>query len=287
MLDAHISNLFSSLRQALGVRSDVPGLDTLLTALESRNFYFDREQWHNVEACLQDRVTSATCEFLLRATDSAGRLIPHESLIRAISLEGLQGPFDTAIALSAMDQAVRDNTFPISINISAHAAGDPFFWEDLHGQMQHFFKGRYDPHQVTFELTEDGPADQVAGAALDHMKELGYSFALDDLSHTDLRRLKNLGSFVNMVKIDGKSLEADERKEFSLREFIDEIRHHARDAAILVEWVKTPEQARKLHHRFNVNFVSGWSLESNTQQFGHQIRQVVGHEKRSLAPIPA
>lgn len=262
-------------------------MDLLFEALEQGRFHFEKEQWHDLEACLQSRDDPAPCELLLRATTPEGALIPHEALIRAVTIHQLQSPFDTAIILAAMDQAIREESFPVSINVSALAASDPLFWTDLQDQLQHFFKDRFDPAQVTFELTEDGPADNVAVATLMDMKAQGYAFAIDDLSHTDLRRLKNLGPFVSMVKIDGKTLLAAEAGTLSLHDFLHDIRAQAPSAAILAEWVTTPHQASKLHQDFNINYVSGRALEADTKHFSQQVRQArqESHLSRSTGPV--
>jgi len=270
----HVTTLFQTLRQSLAERLDIPGIEAFLEALESGRFAFEREQWHNVADCVNNRVRNTPAELLLRARTEQGKLIPHEPLIRAITEAGEQRVFDTAIALSAMDQAISERLFPVSINVSAMNAVDSSFWFDLHGQMQHFFGNRYDPQQMTFEITEDGGCAGIDGNMLQQMRMIGYGFAIDDLSHTDMERLDTLGPHVNMVKIDGKSLEAARRGEFSLHDFLKDIREKAQGATILAEWVKTPEEASKLRRDFSIDYVSGRDLVKDTANFGDQLRQV-------------
>lgn len=253
---------------------DLPGVEPFLEALEAGRFDFEREQWHNVADCVNNKVRNTPAELLLRARTENGKQIPHEPLIRAITEAGEQRVFDTAIALSAMDQAIRERLFPVSINISAMNAIDSSFWFDLHGQMQHFFGNMYDPQQVTFEITEDGSCDGIDGDMFQQLRSIGYGFAIDDLSHNDMDRLKHLGPYVNMVKIDGKSLEAAQRGEFSLSDFLRDVREQAKDAAILVEWVKTPEEASILRRDFSIDYVSGRDLVKDTANFGDQLRRV-------------
>ncbi len=280
-----VGKLFGFVRNALEDRPAAPGLDVLLDSLIAGRFHFEEEQWHNVADCLRGRALGGQPrELLLRATNEQGVLIPHEALIRAVSEEGLQSTFDHAIALGAMQQAIRKNSFPVSINISGHAAADPTFWIDLHDSLQHFFKGQYDPQQVIWELTEDAQPDNIAIGALKHMRNVhGYSFAIDDLSHKDLSRLSSLGDKVKYVKIDGKSIEAAARGEFSLEGLVRTISEHAPGAAILAEWVPDAPTARTLCEKYNISLVSGHHLDPSPSYFGYQVRTA---HCRTPAPVP-
>lgn len=273
------TSIFDHMRRTLRQGATIEGMDHFLGALAAGRFYFEKEQWHDVG---DDRLacTSATpCEYLLRAKDEEGGPIAQEDLIRAISVAGLQSQFDVAIALAAVDQAIGRGDFPLSINVSAHAAADPYFWVELHDQLQFFFADQYDPRQVIFELTEDDACDFVDVDSLQKMQDVhGYRFAIDDLSHTDLRRLQQLGPHVAMVKIDGKSLEAAERGEFSMQDFVKGIKHQAQNAAVLVEWVKSPEQAKSLRDIFAIDYVSGRDLSHDPDYFKQCFSQ---------APAPA
>lgn len=225
-----------------------------------------------------------TSELLVRVTDEGQRLLPTESSVNAINASGGHADMDHIVVLLAMHQAIEQNTLPVSINISSRNVREHQGLIAYHELLQENLAGLYRPDQVTFELLEDDPADNPCHDALLFMRELGYKFAIDDLSHDrphDTRRLSNLGPYTDIVKIDGKTLEALRAEKLSpghFRDFISQIRQQAPAARVLCEWVNSPREAFHLQALYGIELCQGRNLPHQDKDFRDAILRPVQQE---------
>ncbi|MBI2234037.1 MAG: EAL domain-containing protein [Micavibrio aeruginosavorus] len=283
----HATALLSLLRQTMPAQDD--DMARFTAALADGRFFFERETWHDLHG---DGTGRAIGEMLLRAQDETGRALSQESAIRGIGAAGLNALLDTALVLAALEQAIAQDEFPVSVNVSAQQAGDPVFWNSLEGHITQYFGARLKSADVIFEFTEDDAAENPAHATLMALRDKGYRFAIDDLSHHAMeglallddpaagsqgespaaaegRRLRNLAPYADFIKLDGKSVLAAERGDFAIDDFLLMIRKETGrpDVAILAEWVDSLGQAVRLRDEFNVRYVSGRALPHDADTF--------------------
>jgi EAL domain-containing protein (putative c-di-GMP-specific phosphodiesterase class I) len=270
-----IKALVALLRDALDGTQGAADAAPLLDAIEQGRQHFEREPWYDVAASLTHRLYSVSGELLLRAHDADGNNVDQQKALKAINDQLLYPLFDRLIALSAIDQTIRANNFPVSINISSRNAADENTLLELHNILQHHFAGQYDPHDIIFEFLEDDPANGTNADALLKMVSLGYRFAIDDLSHEDhdAARLQNLGRYVNYVKIDGKTLVAAHQNRADLNNFVQRIQSAAPQARILCEWVDSAEAAGLLNEKHPlISLVQGRNLGHDAEDFARRVR---------------
>ncbi|MGZ9108228.1 MAG: EAL domain-containing protein [Micavibrio sp.] len=267
--------LITRMKDALGDDPDAKTVLPLLDAIENNRLHFEREPWYDIIAALAAREKAVPSELLLRARDENGAAIAQEIPVNIINRHGLYAPFDAAITLSAVKQTIAQHDFPVSINISSRNACDADALTGLHTLLQAHFAGQYRPSDIIFEFLEDDQAEGVSDTAIRQMKMLGYKFAIDDLSHADrdAARLKNLGPYVDFVKIDGHSLEKAKAGEISLGDFIARIEREAPQADILCEWVDSAEEAESLNeHHPGIRMVQGRNLGHDAKEFSRKLR---------------
>lgn len=274
-----IKTLIGHLRVALDGSAEAVIAAPLLDAIEAGRLHFEREPWYDVAASLTNRLYSVSGELLLRAHDENGATIPQQSGLQAIGKHGLYALFDRLIVLAAVDQTLRADNFPVSINISSRNAVDDASLLELHNALQHHFPGQFRPDQIIFEFLEDDQAEGVNHQAVLKMTALGYRFAIDDQSHEDkdAARLKNLGRYVEYVKIDGHTLLAARDQKTDLGDFVARIRTAAPHARILCEWFDSAEDAGTLNekHPF-ISLVQGRNLGHDPAEFARRIRSIAG-----------
>lgn len=286
---AALKTIVSHLRDALDGTPEAMIAAPLLNAVEEGRLHFEREPWYDVAASLTNRIYSVSGELLLRAHDPHGQTIDRQAPLQAIAKHHLYALFDRLVTLSAIDQTIRANNFPVSINISSRNATDENSLLELHNTLQQYFKGQYHPNQIIFEFLEDDPAHGVNDGAVSQMIALGYRFAIDDLSHedADAARLQNLGRHVEYVKIDGHSLVAAQKGRTDLGDFVARIRAAAPDARILCEWVDSAEAAGSLNEKHPlISLVQGRNLGQDAAEFARRVREAdaLNLAARSTAP---
>lgn len=270
-----IQTLVAHLKDALNGNPDAKAVSPLLDAIENGRLHFEREPWYDIPAALAGRDDAVPGELLLRACDEKGNAIPQETPISLINQTGLFALFDAAIVLSAVKQTVAQQDFPVSINISSRNAGDADSLLGLHKILTAHFAGQFDPSQIIFEFLEDDQAEEVSALAIGQMKNLGYRFAIDDLSHgaEDAARLKNLGPYADYVKIDGKTLEKAKTGETDLGDFLARIQKEAPQARIICEWVGSADEAENLHDRHpGIGLVQGRGLGHDAADFAQRLQ---------------
>ena len=271
-----LKTLVSHLRDALDGTPEAAIAAPLLSAVEEGRLHFEREPWYDVAASLTNRIYSVSGELLLRAHDPHGQTIDQHAALQAIAKHHLYPLFDRLVTLSAIDQTIRADNFPVSINISSRNATDENSLLELHNTLQQHFKGQYHPNQIIFEFLEDDQANGVNDQAVLKMIALGYRFAIDDQSHdvSDAERLQNLGRYVEYVKIDGHTLVAAQKGDADLGDFVARIRTAAPYARILCEWVDSAEAAGSLNekHPF-ISLVQGRNLGQDAAEFARRVRE--------------
>lgn len=285
-----IQTLITRLKDALDGNPDAKAVLPLLDAVENGRLHFEREPWYDIPAALAGRNDAVPGELLLRARDENGAAIPQETAISLINQNGLFALFDAAIVLSAVKQTVAQNDFPVSINISSRNAGDADSLLGLHKILSAHFAGKFDPSQIIFEFLEDDQAEEVSALAIGQMKNLGYRFAIDDLSHEerDAARLKNLGSHVDYVKIDGKTLEQAKSGAADLGDFVARIQKEAPQARIICEWVGSAEEAENLNDRYpGIVLVQGRGLGHGAADFARRLRDTSGRNPKWGPSLPS
>ena len=260
--------------------ADSQTLTPLLDSFRAGNVHYEYEPWFEIQPDLHGPPERTHGEYLLRARDDKGQPINPEPLVKIINQAGHHTLFDQLIVLTAVDRAIARNELPVSINISSRNASDVNALPALHAILQQHFKGRYEPHQIIFELLEDDVANNPAADTLRFMqKDLGYRFAMDDLSDTpqDLTRLRNLGSEMNVIKIDGKLFDRLRKGSITdeyFQHFLSSVQALAPKAKILCEWLDSPEQSAELSKSFPaISLVQGRALDGNNFSFNQRIRQ--------------
>ena len=284
-----IGTFITRMKEALDGNPDANAVLPLLDAMENGRLHFEREPWYDIITALSGRDKTVPGELLLRAHDEHGIPLKQEEAVNIINRNGLYAPFDAAIALSAVKQTIAQQDFPVSINISSRHAGDGDALLGLHKLLQGHFAGQYTPSQIIFEFLEDDQAAMVDDAALREMKKLGYRFAIDDLSHGDhdATRLKNLGPYVDFVKIDGHTLEKAKTGLVSFGDFIGRIQRDAPQADILCEWVGSPEEAENLNELYpRISMVQGRDLGHDAAEFARKLRDAYDKHPRFGPQLP-
>ena len=266
-----LKSLIGQIKDSFGPQTlaNDPYLHDFLEALEAGHFHFEDEVWHVVENDPEAAPGVFPAELLLRVFDRNGAHIDHVKAIEKINEAGLYEFFNDALVLAAIHQAAHENNFPVSINISSHSVSDPTYLDRLHDLLKRHFDEALDPSKITFELLEDTLGEGIDVPGLMRMKALGYKFAIDDLTHEkrDEQRLKNLGPYVDFVKIDGQTLQKAMKGEADLDDFIDRIRKGAPQARIIIEWVSSEDQAMFLREVFGINAVQGRDLSHDREKF--------------------
>lgn len=257
----------------------------LLSAMENGRITFEREPWHD----LSNRATTTTpAELLLRARDENAAPLSLGDAMTQINESGVYALFDTAIVLAAFDQALAENAFPVSINISSRNAEDYDAMTGLHKMLRAHFGDRLRPDQIIFELLEDDRAANVSVEAMDYMTGMGYRFALDDITHSafDADRLNNLGPYASFVKIDGQLLDGIKNGSNSLNSILDRASQAAPNARILCEWVASAEEADQLRLMFpEIALVQGRELGQDTSEFSRRLRDAEQYSPHRYGPF--
>lgn len=277
-----ISHVSLAQKTAAGLvnKDDAAGAFQLLEALRDGRFHFAIEPWH--DAAHKNGIQHYPAELLLRARHPDGTPIKPLAPITTLSQAGLQSTFDQAIILAGIDQALRLNQMPVSINTSARNMASADFWHDVATLLHTHFPSRDIQNTLTFEVTEDDLADNPCRNVLLNMKErLGCSFAIDDFYHdrqqhlqlndgvdsNDWRRLENLRGIIDFVKIDGETIEAAMQKEFDLDPLLKRIKEIVPNAHIITERVSDEHEAHYLGSVHGIDAVQGLHLTEDRQEF--------------------
>ncbi len=252
----------------------------LLEALSLGRFRFEAEAWHDAHD--RNGQQHYPAELLLRATTADGKPIKPLAPITTISEAGLQQHLDMALILAGVDQALRENLMPVSINTSARNMASADFWYDVGQMLRDNFAVEDIQNQITFEVTEDDLADNPCREVLLAMKkDFGCRFAIDDFYHDrarhledndgidshDWTRLDNLKGIIDYVKIDGETVEAalDKHNPFDLEELVKRIKTVVPQAHIVLERIKDADEAYAL--RYAGDAVQGLYLTKNRDDF--------------------
>ncbi len=259
----------------------------MLEAMRVGRFYFEREPWHDVDRT--DDIHQYPSEMLLRPQGPDYRPLNIFGAITCLIESGLHEPFDKAVILASIDQALREGTMPISINTSARNMPRPDFWDDVSDLLRTHYQGKIKHGDITFEVTEDDLASNPCRDVLLEMKhEFGCRFAVDDFYHDrkacqdngddcdshDWERLENLAGIVDFVKIDGETIEAALKDDFDLAPLMKRIYRIVPEAHIVTERVKNAEQAQYLRQKFGIHAVQGRDLTQSTQDFTRELNAV-------------
>lgn len=260
----------------------------LLQALRDGRFRFAAETWHDAHE-IQDEQSSARtypAEMLLRACTKNGEAIRPLAPMATISQTRLQASFDKALILVAVDQALAEKLMPVSINTSARNMDSADFWNEVSDMLRNNFSRADIYNNITFEVTEDDIASSPCRDVLLYMKdEFGCKFAIDDFYHDrayhieqdsgfdsdDWQRLENLKGVIDFVKIDGETVEASLLRDdaFDLGALIEKIKTYVPQAQIVLERVKTADQAYAL--RNVADAVQGRYLTNDREQFHDEL----------------
>lgn len=183
--------------------------------------------------------------------------------------------FDTAVTVAAVDYAIQEKRFPISINVSTRNIETPTFWTDLHALLQSHF---YDyscckPSDITFELLEDDPryfetlmGDKTYAAKIEFVREFkkkhGYSLSMDDLTDKieDSSRFALYKDLVDKVKLDWHTTERVTARtaDPALTERLAFCKKN--EKLTVAEGVQNPLHAISLRQEFGINCFQGREL---------------------------
>ncbi len=269
-----ISLLTANMRAGLQGSQTV---EPLLAALEQGHFFFEPEPWHDISFSDMNRKATTPAEYLLRINHQDAETFNLAKPVSEIYQGGFYALFDTAVVLAAVDQAISNQGFPVSINISSRNASDLDALTGLHEMLLTHFQDRFSPDQIIFEFLEDGQGDQPSAEGLNFMRAHGYKFALDDMTDSpfDQVRLMNLGPYADFVKIDGHFLTnamlGDNNR---LENILTKTSHVAPKAEIICEWVSSAESADLLRKTFpQVGLVQGRYLGHDREAFLKQLEE--------------
>lgn len=270
----------------------------LVRALQAGRYEFAAEIWHDAHE--RDNAPIYPAELLLRATHENGERIKPLAPITAIAQAGLQSPFDQALILAGITQALARGQMPVSINTSARNIASPDFWDAVTDMLRTHFTRDEVHGQLTFEVTEDDLADNPCRETLLAMKEeFGCRFAIDDFYHDhtaqeqgntgidslDWVRLENLKDIVDYVKIDGETVEAATAERFDLDTLVGRIKRIAPGVHIILERIKDASEAHFFAPMSDA--VQGQKLSDDRDLFRQELKRAVNNIPPKPKGVPS
>ncbi len=189
---------------------------------------------------------------------------PADSTMR--SAEELFSRADAMGITPALDacarRAILDACMPLPqgvllfINVSAQTLADRHAVRDLCADMARVL----DPSRVVVEITETGGHEDLIGAAVEMLRDAGFSIALDDLGsgHADLRRLVDLRP--EWIKLD-RSLTHRIHRDPARARLVASLLTYAGGcpARVIAEGVERPGELTCLRG-LGVRFIQGYLL---------------------------
>jgi len=201
-------------------------------------------------------------EMLVRMVDRKGEVAPPMAFIPAAERYNLMNQIDrwvvreTLRAFGALDE---DNSWLVSINLSAHSLCDDEFLDFLLGELD---RSPVDPRHLCFEITETAAIANLtrAVAFITKMKERGCRFSLDDFGSglSSFGYLKTLP--VDYLKIDGTFVRdiGEDPIDLALVESINQV-GHILGIETIAEYVETDAIAERLR-RIGVDYLQGFGI---------------------------
>lgn len=206
---------------------------------------------------------STHSEILLRMVDDTGGLITPGQFIPAAERYDLMVAIDRWVIthfveyLTNQEKPSPDITY--MINLSGVSLGDDAFRLFLIAQLASF---HVSPQRICFEITETAAVRNLSQAAefMHHLKQLGFSFALDDFGSgmSSFAYLKTLP--VDYVKIDGKFI-TDMVLDDAAIAIVESIHNVAKVMGLrtIAEFVETKELSN-LVQKIDIDLMQGYYI---------------------------
>ncbi|TQV89755.1 EAL domain-containing protein [Aliikangiella coralliicola] len=209
-------------------------------------------------------------EILIRMLGDEGAIIPPNEFIPAAEQFGLMQAVDRYV-ISKVAKYIdmnknREQSFSFAINLSGASIIDEMFLKFLDDLIQ--TEGVL-PSQMHFEITETAAISNLGRAKkfIEHFKELGFCFALDDFGSgmSSFGYLKNLP--IDYIKIDGQFVKeiVGNETDFAM---VSSINYLGRMMGLkcIAEFVENDDIINKLTS-IGVDFAQGYGIEKPTPLF--------------------
>lgn len=242
-------------------KSDISWVARIRSAIKENKFQLFAQPIHPVAADKR-ALPFYHYETLIRLFEE-GKQIPPNEFLPSAEQQGLMVEIDQWVvreALRNMAMIKQKQPLPIfSINLSGQSINEAQF---LNFVMQEIKKSGVNPKMICFEITETVAVNNISLAMtfIEHLKELGCSFSLDDFgtgvsSYGYLRELP-----VDYLKIDGifvKNLESDRISQEMIRS-INQV-GHVMGLKVIAEYAENDEIIRILHE-IGVDYGQGYGI---------------------------
>ncbi len=202
---------------------------------------------------------SSHYEILVRFIDEQGKLKPPASIIQAAERFGLMSEIDRWVVRNSFKAARQYSLLHFSINLSGQSLTDETFADFIRQELK---SQPVDTSRLCFEITETAAISHLSMATefIREMKELGFSFSLDDFGSgmSSFAYLKHLP--IDYIKIDGvfvRDIVTDELD----RAFVQSINHIGRvmGKKTIAEFVENDEILAILR-QLGVDYAQGYGI---------------------------
>lgn len=203
-------------------------------------------------------------EILLRLRDATGQLISPGSFIPAAERYSLMSQIDQWVISKVFSHLREQSSLPhhqhlYTINLSGTSINDQKFVDFLHEKLSFY---QVSPQLICFEITETVAITNLKTAMelIHTLKELGFSFALDDFGSgmSSFNYLKNLP--VDYLKIDGSFVReiVEDPIAYEIVEAVHRV-GKAMGMKTIAEFVENPLILKKLQ-QIGVDYAQGYGI---------------------------
>lgn len=203
-------------------------------------------------------------EVLLRLLDEKGEIVPPGAFLPAAERYNLIEKIDRWVVkntfeLMASNTEFFDNIHFISINLSGKSLTNPKFLEYIFAELN---RSKIESEKICFEVTETVAISNLDAAStfISILKEVGFSFALDDFGSglSSFGYLKTLP--VDYLKIDGMFVKdiIDDPIDKAMVESINNI-GHVMGMKTIAEFVEN-DQIKEMLNDIGVDYVQGYGI---------------------------
>ncbi|MBX2837259.1 MAG: EAL domain-containing protein, partial [Gammaproteobacteria bacterium] len=254
----HVSSEGDS--EVVKYRNDIAGIQHIRKALEENQLTLFFQPVYRIE---QTGVRREHCEILLRIRSDNGELYSPAEFIPVAEKYNLMSEIDRWVVANVMDWIVAHQDQYELPRLLINLSGLSFIDEEFKAfVVDRLTRGDVDPRSLAFEITETAAVDNLnkARVFVDHIRELGSQFALDDFGSgfSTFAYLKQLP--IDYLKIDGSLVKnlAQDSVDLEMVRAINEIGHTvgARTIAEFVEDDETLEHLRQM----GVDYAQGFGL---------------------------
>ena len=230
-------------------------------ALEHDNFVL---YYQKIAPANSNDTAKTSAEILIRMLGADNEIIAPGAFLPAAERYGLMKFIDKWVIehfceWAADNPSVFDKIPVFSINLSGQSLSDAEFLSYL---VNYFATPPINPKQICFEITETSAIQNIANARkfINRLKEMGFSFSLDDFGSgmSSFSYLKHLA--VDALKIDGAFIKNIEREavDHSMVRSINDI-GHVMGIQTVAEFVES-ESICNMVVKLGIDYVQGYHI---------------------------